>query len=140
MESNLVSKLNLETKPRVYRFDVFKGTQEESGKIQKLRTMGEAFHVDGQKTFRVTIHTVKEIEYFLLPEKKFLGRDFTILRREPSHDAKRKFLWTTVGEGKILTGINSGLMQLNWDLFGANDVFMNLHPKIEVEPSMDPDS
>ena len=100
---NVFSKLSSEARSKVYHFEVFKGVKDESGKINRIRSMGSASHIDGQKTFKVKLSTLEEVDFFLLPEKKFEGRDFTILRRRLADDLARKFVWKTVGEGHILS-------------------------------------
>ncbi|MBI4404092.1 MAG: hypothetical protein HY537_08025 [Deltaproteobacteria bacterium] len=130
---NIFSKIGGEPKLKVYHFEIFKGVKDEQGTIRRVRSVGRATHVDGQKTFRIKLATLEEVDFYLLPEKKFEGRDFSILRRKQADNLARKFLWNTVGEAKMLEGSNSGLMQLSWDIFGAQDIYMNMQPRFETE-------
>lgn len=118
-----------EEKPKYFHFDVFKGMKTDLGKIQKLRTMGEATCIEGRTTYRIKLLTLEELEYFLLPEKKNQYRDYSILRRKLVENGDRKYFWMTVGDAKLMSGANSGLLHLSWDFFSADDIYMNLRPK-----------
>lgn len=127
MEANILVKEA--TQPKLYRFEVFKGFSDDFGKIRRVKSIGEATHLDGTHTYQIRIAAIEEVEFFLLPEKHDPSRDFSILRRKPSADSSKKYLWTTVGEAKLLSGLNSGFLKLEWDFFGADDVYLNLQPK-----------
>lgn len=117
-------------KPKTYRFDVFKGVKDDSGKIHKLKSVGQAHLIDGCKTYTIHIKTLLNDVFFLLPETKRPElADFVILTRELSQQLGRKYFWNSVGDGKLLKGENSCLVNLSWDLFGADDIYLNLYPK-----------
>lgn len=112
-----------------YRFDIFKGVRDESGKVTRLRSVGAAHLTEGTKTYSVYLKTFLKDVFFLLPEeKKLTAGDYVILTREPSKTAGRKYHWNNVGECSILGGSNSGLMKMRWDLLGVDDIYMSLHP------------
>lgn len=114
---------------KLYRFDIFKGVEIEGGKIQKVRSVGSAQIMEGSKTYTVYLKTLLKDVFYLLPEQKRMTRgDYVILTREPSQTPGRKYFWNNVGECYVLDGENAGVMRLAFDLFGAGDIYMNLHP------------
>lgn len=127
-------KSSSELRPKTYRFDIFKGMEDSNGKVQKIRSIGSAHLMEGSKTYSVYLKTLLKDVFYLLPEQKRLTRgDYVILTREPSQMLGRKYFWNNIGECYILTDQNAGLMKLSFDLFGANDLFMNLCPQKATE-------
>jgi hypothetical protein len=119
-----------EIKPKSYRFDIFKGVKDASDKIHKIKSVGSAHVIDGCKTYTVHLKTFLNDVFYLLPEsKKTTDADFVILTREPSQTVGRKYFWNNIGEGEILTGENTGFVNLRWDVLGVEDLYMNLYPK-----------
>lgn len=118
--------------PKSKVFEIFKGVKDHGGRIRKSRTLGQARIFEGSKTYHVFIKSLLQSRFFLLPENRHPKRyEYVILTREPSQDADRKYYWSSVGDGRILMGENQGLMQLNWDFFGAADIYMRLDPMEE---------
>ena len=112
----------------VYRFDIFKGVRSESGKVSKVKSVGAAYLREGLKTYTVNLKTFLNDKFYLLPNsKREYDADFVILTREPALNPGRKYFWNNIGDGKVMDGINSGIMRLNWDVFGS-DIYMTLHP------------
>lgn len=123
------ARFTTERREKVHRFDIFKGIEDSDGKIHKLRSMGAALLLEGAKTYTVYLKTLLKDVFYLLPEQKKLTRgDYVILSREVSQTPGRKYYWNNIGECYLLSGQNSGLMRLSFDLFGVNDIFMSLHP------------
>lgn len=113
-----------------FRFDVFKGVTDDSGKIHKLKSVGNGYLIEGCKTYTIYLKTFLNDVFYLLPEqKKLTNADYVILTREPSQNPSRKYFWNNIGDGCLLSGENSGLLQLNWDLFGVPDIYLNLYPR-----------
>ena len=128
--TNITSPQTDQIKPKAFRFDVFKGVKDDSGKVHKLKSVGSAHIIDGCKTYTVHIKTFLSDVFYLLPEtKRPTEADFVILTREPSQQVGRKYFWNSIGEGKILTGENSCLVNLIWDVLGVDDIYLNLYPK-----------
>ncbi len=127
---SLQENVSIESKPKAYRFDVFKGVKDEQGKIHKLKSIGSAHIIDGCKTYTIHIKTFLSDVFYLLPEtKRPEEADYVILTREPSQQSGRKYFWNSIGEGKLLTGENSCLVNLIWDVLGVDDIYLNLYPK-----------
>lgn len=124
---------SIESKPKSdgpvtgYRFDIFKGIEEE-GKVTKVRSVGSAYLREGHRTYVVNLKTFLNEKYYLLPNSKSdVKADFIILTREPAQNIPRKYFWNSVGDGIILDGLNHGLMKLAWDVL-ADNLYMSLHP------------
>ena len=133
IQENIISlEERLNIKPECKSFEIFKGETDSYGKIRKRRTLGQARIFEGAKTYHVFIKTLLGSKFYLLPENRTPHKyEYVILTREPSPTPDKKYYWSSVGEGKILMGENKGLMQLSWDFFGANDIYMKLEPMEE---------
>jgi hypothetical protein len=126
----LTQSLEMTPKRQTYRFDIFKGEVDATGKVQRLRSLGAAHIAQGSKTYSVYLKTFLKDTFYLLPEeKKYTKADFLIYTREPSRNPGRKYYWNLVGEGKILEGENAGFMKLSFDVLGSDCIYMNLHPR-----------
>ena len=146
METNCVNRMNRmnrmitseialsqeaiqETKQTFLKFDIFKGIPNKEGKIVKIRTMGSATIAVGSSTYHLRLRSLLDDAFYLLPEtKNKAAADYSILTREPSLSPPRKHFWHRVGEAKVMTGDNHGLMALEWDLFPEANIYMNLYP------------
>lgn len=121
-------KFNTQEKTTVYRFDIFKGTKDAEGKVVKIKTVGNAYLRDGLRTYTVNLKTFLEDKFYLLSNSKpGNNADYVILTREIAQNSGRKYFWNNVGEARLLEGMNHGILQLSWDVFG-DDLYMNLHP------------
>ncbi len=113
----------------VFRFDIFKGVQDETGRIQTVKSIGHALINEGAHTYTIHLKTLLKDQFFMLPERTHTDRyDFVILTREDSYQQGRKYFWNNVGEAKLLDGENRDLLKMNWDLFGADDIYLNTLP------------
>lgn len=113
-----------------FRFDIFKGKETKEGKVLKLRSVGSATVAEGSATYHVHLKTLIGATFYLLPETKEKDApSYSILTREPSILPGRKYFWHKVGDAKLLTGENQGLLGLEWDLFPGASFYMNLFPK-----------
>lgn len=117
------------TKVTVYRFDIFKGFKNSSGKVTKIKSVGSAYIREGLMTYTVHLKALLKDTFYLLPNTKpNTDADFVILTREAAQKAGKKYFWNNVGDGRILTDENHGIMQLSWDVLMADDIYMTLHP------------
>lgn len=113
----------------VFRFDIFKGVKDETGRIQKIKSVGYALISEGAHTYTIHLKTLLKDQFFMLPERTHTDRyDFVILTREDSFQQGRKYFWNNVGEAKLLEGENRDLLKLTWNLFGADDIYLNTIP------------
>ena len=113
----------------IFRFDIFKGAKDESGRIQKVKSVGHALINEGAHTYTIHLKSLLKDQFFMLPERTHTDRyDFVILTREDSYQQGRKYFWNNVGEAKLLEGENRDLLKLSWDLFGADDIYLNTIP------------
>lgn len=130
---NEISKELKETEggiKKIYKFDVFKGRIDETGKVIKICTLGQARLLENSETYNIYIKSLLS-EVFYLRQIKFAKENkekFTILTREKSFDKSTDFRWNYVGNCQSLQGENSSLLKMNWDFFGVDDVYMNLVP------------
>jgi hypothetical protein len=118
-----------------YRFDIFKGVETESGKVEKIRSVGSASLRDGFNTYLIQLKTLLDDRFYMLPSKDpSTGPDFVILTRELARNSNRKYFWNMVGEVRAMSAPNQGILKLSWDLFGE-DLYLNTHPKKSYEAS-----
>lgn len=115
-------------KTKVYRFDIFKGNVTDHGKIEKVCSVGHSTLYEGSSTYSVYLKMLLKDSFYLLPEQD-VGRpyDFVILTREPSNLPGKKYFWNRVGTAKLLSDQNSGIMKLDFDLFGSIDLYLSFH-------------
>ena len=117
------------TKRNFKTFEIFKGIKTKEGFIKRKRSLGSARLFEGSNTYYLFIKTLLGDRFYLLPEQKNTDKyDFVILTREESKREGKKYYWSVVGEGLVLMGQNQGLMKINWDFFGGNDIYMRLEP------------
>lgn len=123
---NQVASSNGKTK--VYRFDIFKGTTNEDGKVEKICSVGHSTLYEGSTTYSIYLKMLLKDLFYLLPEQD-VGRpfDFVILTREPSNLPGKKYFWNRVGTAKILSDKNSGILKLDFDLFSSVDMYLSFH-------------
>ena len=117
----------IQKKTTVYRFDVFKGSADENGKVTKIKTVGSAYVREGLSTYTLHLKTFLKDTFYLLQNTKNPRPDFVILTREPAQNVNRKYFWNNVGEGNVMSGENEGIMKLSWDI-GIADLYMKIEP------------
>lgn len=118
---------NSPRKTTIYRFDIFKGETMPDGRVQKIKSVGNAYLREGLSTYTVHLKTLLKDTFYLLQNTKSPRPDFVILTREPSRDPNRKYFWNHVGEANVLDGANDGIMCLRWDLL-PGEIYMKVDP------------
>jgi hypothetical protein len=94
-----------------------------------VKSIGHALINEGANTYSIHLKSLLKDQFFMLPERTHADRyDFVILTREDSFREGRKYFWNNVGEAKLLEGENRDLLKLTWDLFGADDIYLNTLP------------
>lgn len=115
-------------KVKVHRFDVFKGSVNDDGKVEKICSVGHSTLYEGSTTYSVYLKTLLKDQFYLLPEQDMSRPfDFVILTREPSSLPGKKYFWNRVGTAKLLSNQNTGMMKLDFDLFSCVDIYLNFH-------------
>jgi hypothetical protein len=135
---NLIAEQKKTKEITVYRFDVFKGVADATGKIQKVKSVGVAYLREGLQTYTLHLKSFLDDTFYLLKNSKPTGADFVILTRELAKRGNRKYHWNNCGEGTVQKGSNSDLLKLDWDLFGE-DIFMTVNPVHAQEIAVGPD-
>jgi hypothetical protein len=113
--------------PPLYRFEVFQGVKDANGKITKSNSVGMAYLKSGEQRYSLRIFTFVDDKFCLLPDQHdpSLYRVLTsILIR--SKDAKRKYIWNVVGNGKVNT--KQGVIEIKFDLFDK-PIYLNIFPE-----------
>ncbi|MGE0633879.1 MAG: hypothetical protein AB7O96_15800 [Pseudobdellovibrionaceae bacterium] len=126
--ANSAAKFETPAKTKIYRFDVFRGTLREDGKIEKASSVGHATLYEGSATYTIYLKMFLKDQFFLLPERE-IGKpyDFVILTREPSSLPGKRFFWNRIGTAKCLSDQNAGIMELDFDLFQCVGLYLNFH-------------
>ncbi len=123
-----------ESRPKSLRFEVLKGERDATGKVHRVKAVGIAYLPIGSRTYTIFLKTFVNDVFYLLPETRDLSRgDYGILTRVPSPTPNRKYIWNNVGSAFRLEDNNFGLLHLQWDLFGAPDIYMSLIPEPEAQ-------
>ena len=111
----------------LYKLDVFKGVYDSAGTVTKIRSVGSAVQGEGSSTIHMSLKTLLKDRFYLLPEQSQFGdADFAVLTREETRIPGRKFFWHRIGDAYRLTGANTGFLELQFDLFGAEKIYMDL--------------
>ena len=128
MEMQINSHPTRNDEPRQYfRFQVFQGAKDSSGRVSKSKSVGMAYLKEGQSILSLRLWTFSGERYFILPHKSEPSQ-FLVMTRELQQNprAKAKYFWNIVGNGTV----NSihGYIELNFDLF-SKPIFVSLHPE-----------
>ena len=112
------------------RFQVFQGKRNVQGKIEKTKTIGMSYHMEGQDNYTMRLWTFVESRFYLLPNHKQSGR-YLVMTREPNKNpnAKSKYFWNIVGSGAVDSA--AGVIELEFDLFDK-PVYMNIFPEAQA--------
>ena len=100
--------------------DVFKGRQSRDGKIVKVRSVGcgEPILV----VYKLLINGLAPNSHILIPEEDIEeSNDYVIYQRSPHVRGLQQ-----VGVGYLMSGSNAGLIELEWDIYGNSDIYLDL--------------
>lgn len=116
--------------PIFHRFQLFQGRMNESGKLEKTKSVGMAYHKEGQENYTMRLWTFVAERFFLVPNRKQTGRYF-VMTREPNKNpnARSKYFWNIIGSGKVISAL--GVIELEFDLFDK-PVYMNIFPEAQA--------
>jgi hypothetical protein len=112
---------------KYFRFQVFQGEKNESGKVAKTRSIGMAYLRDGQNIFTLRLWMLSGERYYLIGNRNDSAK-YLVMTREPNKNpqAKNKFFWNIVGNGQVDSV--QGIVEINFDLL-AKPVYMNIYPE-----------
>ena len=121
-------------KVKIYRFDIFKGSVNDEGKLEKECSVGHATLFEGSATYTVYLKMLLKDQFYLLPERDIGSSfDFVILTREPSSLPGKKYFWNRVGKATLLSEQNSGFMRLDFDLISGVELYLSFHDAVVKE-------
>lgn len=123
----IMEQINKLDSKQFYRFTLFLGEPNHSGKVEKKKTIGMAYLKEGQNTYTLRLWTFIESRFYLIQNKTDASK-YMVLTREPNKNpnAKTKYFWNIIGNGQSDTV--SGVLKLDFDLFDR-PIFMNLFPE-----------
>lgn len=100
--------------------DVFKGRKTKGGEIVKVRSVGYGHLVI--LVYKLLLNGFAPDSHILIPETDIgADYDYVIYHRKPHVRGLRQ-----VGVGYLMSKPNGGLVQLEWDIYGSNDIYLNL--------------
>ena len=100
--------------------DVFKGRQGKDERVVKVRSVGY-----GQPiliTYKLSINGLAPNSHILMPEEDIEeSNDYVIYQCSPHVRGVQQ-----VGIGYLMSGSNAGLIELEWDIYGNADIYLDL--------------
>lgn len=112
---------------QLHKFDVFRGANDSAGAIVKVRSVGSATLGENSSTIHLSLKTFLKDKFYLLPEHhRYSDADFAILTREDTRIPGRKFFWHRIGDAHHMKGLNAGLLEMQFDVFGPEKIYMDL--------------
>jgi hypothetical protein len=113
--------------PTVYRFDVFQGDKDQTGKVSKTKSIGMAYLKQGDRRYSLRLSTFVKDQFFLLPHNSDPALYCVLTSiQNPLKNTDRKHIWNVVGNGKANT--QEGLIELQFDLF-EKPIYVNIFPE-----------
>lgn len=131
-QMNTIAKTNDESN-QYFRFQVFQGVKDLSGKLKKTKSVGMAYLKSGQNIFSLRLWTFSWDRYFILPHKTDTSK-YLVMTREPnkSPNARTKYYWNIVGNGTVDSV--QGVIELEFDLL-SKPIYVNIHPEPSAHAS-----
>lgn len=127
MEKQTPSIAQNDESKKYFRFQVFQGTEDLHGKVQKTKSVGMAYLKEGQNILTLRLWTFSWERYYILPNKHDSSK-YLVMTREPNRNpaAKNKYFWNIVGNGIVDTA--QGLIRLDFDLL-TTPIYVSTHPE-----------
>ena len=121
------------TERKKHTFEIFKGQEDQSGKVTSKSRMGRATLYEGASTYNLYISTFmseeSKIVFHMLPDNDpNRPYDFVLLTRQKSIRSERKYHWQKVGQAYKYDNQGESIIRLDWDFFQTENIFMNLTP------------
>ncbi|MDE3270101.1 MAG: hypothetical protein OYH77_07440 [Pseudomonadota bacterium] len=102
------------------KLDLFKGRRSKNGKIVRVRSVGSGYPI--LSAYQLLINGFALDSHFLIPEADInADNDYLLCYR--SHHSKRL---QQAGIAHLMRAHNAGLIQLEWDIYGNKDIYLNL--------------
>lgn len=110
-----------------FRFQVFQGEENESGKVQKTKSVGMAYLKNGQQTFTIRLWMFLNERFYMIQNRNDASR-YLLMTREPNKipNSKNKYFWNIVGNG--VADSLKGVIKIEFDLL-SKPIYMNIHPE-----------
>ena len=103
--------------------DIFKGAKGSNGRIVKLRSVGHCVFNKRNAISILQLNGEARDKFYLQAENDPSSPyDFAIY----SYWRKKPHRREAVGVGYLLTGVNAGLIQLEFDIYGNNELYLKL--------------
>lgn len=115
------------TNDKFYRFQVYQGEKDASGKVKKTKSVGMAYLKEGQSMFTLRLWTFANEKFYLILNQNDASK-YLVMTREPNKNplGKNKYFWNIVGNGVIDTA--QGVVAIQFDLFDKQ-IFMSTYPE-----------
>lgn len=112
---------------KFYRFQVFQGEKDSSGKMKKTKSVGMAYVKTGQSMLTLRLWTFVNEKFYMILNQNDASK-YLVMTREPNKNplAKNKYFWNIVGNATIDT--TQGLVTIDFDLLGK-PIYMSTHPE-----------
>lgn len=110
-----------------YRFQVYQGLKDLSGKLKKTKSVGMAYLKEGQNILSLRLWMFSWDRYYILPHKDDSSK-YLVMTRElnKSPKARTKYFWNIVGNGTVDSV--QGVIELQFDLL-RTPIYVNIHPE-----------
>lgn len=112
---------------RYFRFQVFQGDKDSTGRVKKTKSVGMAYLKEGQSIFSLRLWMFSWDRYYILPHKTDSSK-YLVMTREPnrSPNAKTKYFWNIVGNGSVDSV--HGFIELEFDLL-SKPIYVSIQPE-----------
>ena len=106
----------------MHLFDIFKGKKSKKGNILKIRTVGHGYYSDDTDFCELQINGLEKDSYSLEPT----GDIDTVYDYVIYYEDLKSEDMEPIGVGYLLSGKNSGLIRLEFDVLNTNNLYINL--------------
>ena len=100
--------------------DIFKGQKSKGGQVVKVRSVGCGYRV--LIAYKLQINGFAPNSHVLIPKVDVKAdNDYVIYHRNPYVRGLKQ-----VGVGYLMSEGNAGLIQLEWDIYGSTNIYLDL--------------
>lgn len=124
-----LNKLEL-NEQKLFRFKIFTGTEDESGKLLNRKTVGMAYLMEGHHSYVLRLWTFLQEKFYLFPCKHDSNKYLVVTKEKNKNEhARVKNFSNIVGSGQILSA--PGLIRIDFDLLGRA-IYLNTMPEAQA--------